>query len=71
MGRHKILTDEEAKRRSLAKIKEWKKKNPEKVKAQQKRYQERHKEEIKIYNHSRYKTMREKAALYDQMMAAN
>lgn len=68
MGRHKVFTDEETHQRTLKRIKEWKKNNPDKVAAQQKRYTARHREQLRIYDHNRYKTMKEKATLYDELM---
>ena len=68
MSRPRTLTDEERHKRRLEAIKAWKKKNPEKVAEQQKRYSIKHKEQLRIYDHNRYKTMKEKAAKYDELM---
>lgn len=71
MGRHKVFTDEEIHQRTLKRIKEWKKNNHDKVAAQQKRHRARHIEQLRIYDHNRYKTMKEKAALYEKREREN
>ena len=60
MSRPRTLTVEERKQKIRQRVKDWKKKNPDKLQEQLRRYREKHTEEIRIYQHNRYKAMKEK-----------
>ena len=61
------MTNEEMVLKNRKRVKAWKLKNPEKVREQLKRYRIRNKDKIRLYDHNRYKTMKEKAAKYDEL----